>query len=110
MATQRTGQPPDESGGHGPVRPVQARTGVGAAQDSDLVAQHEELDVLGGGPAAHQENQPEDQVQQAQRHAGIMSDQRSSLVSGQAGLLTPHRASVTQSRRDPERCGAIPDR
>ena len=46
MATQRTGQPPDESGGHGPVRPVQARTGVGAAQDSGLVAQHEELDVL----------------------------------------------------------------
>ena len=27
---------------------------VGAAQDCDLVPQHEELDVLGGGRAAHQ--------------------------------------------------------
>jgi hypothetical protein len=38
----------DEGGKHGPVRPVQTRTWVGAAQDGDLVAQHEEFDVLGG--------------------------------------------------------------
>ena len=85
MATQCAGQPPDEGGEHGPVRPVQAWSWVGAAQDGDLVAQHEELDVLGGGRAAHQQDQPEhlpeDQVQQPQRHAGIMSDQRSPLVS-----------------------------
>ena len=85
MATQRSGQPPHEGGEHGPVRPVQAWSWVGAAQDGDLVAQHEELDVLGGGRAAHQQDQPEhlpeDQVQQPQRHAGIMSDQRSPLVS-----------------------------
>jgi hypothetical protein len=58
---------------------------VGAAQDGDLVAQHEELDVLGGGGASEQKDQskhlPEDQVQQTQRHAGIMSDRRSPLVS-----------------------------
>jgi len=47
MPTQRSGQPPDESGEHGPVHPVQARTWVGATQNSDLVTQHEELDVLG---------------------------------------------------------------
>ena len=85
MATQCAGQPPDERGEHGPVRPVQARSWVGAAQHGDLVAQHEELDVLGGGRAAQQQDQPEhlpeDQVQQPQRHAGIMSDQRSPLVS-----------------------------
>ena len=85
MATQRSGQPPDEGGEHGPVRPVQAWSWVGAAQDGDLVAQHEELDVLGGGRAAHQQDQPEhlpeDQVQQPQRHVGIMPDQRSPLVS-----------------------------
>ena len=46
MATQRSGQPPHESGEHGPVRPVHAWSWVGAAQDGDLVAQHEELDVL----------------------------------------------------------------
>ena len=78
MATQCSGQPPDEGGEHGPVRPVHARSWVGAAQDGDLVAQHEELDVLGGGRAAHQQDQPEhlqeDQVQQPQRHVGIMSD------------------------------------
>ena len=54
MATQRAGQPPDERGEHGPVGPVHARSWVGAAQDGDLVAQHEELDVLRGGRAAQQ--------------------------------------------------------
>src|SRR3954471_3902749 len=66
MATQRSGQPCDEGGEHGPVRPVQARSWVGATQDGDLLAQHEELDVLGGGRTAHQQDQPkylpEDQV------------------------------------------------
>jgi hypothetical protein len=32
---------------------------VGAAQDRDLVPQHEELDVLGGGRATRQQDQPE---------------------------------------------------
>jgi len=66
VATQRSGQPPDEGGEHGPVRPVQAWSWVGAAQDGDLVAQHEELDILAGGRTAHQQNQtkhlPEDQA------------------------------------------------
>ena len=68
VATQRSGQPPDEGGEHGPVGPVQAWSWVGAAQHGDLVAQHEELDVLGGGRSGHQQEQsehlPEDQVQQ----------------------------------------------
>jgi len=51
MATQRSRQPPDERGEHGPVRPLQAGSGVGAAQHRDLVPQHEELDVLGAGRA-----------------------------------------------------------
>ena len=46
MATQRSGQPPDEGSEYGPVRPVQAWPWVGAAQDCNLVPQHEELDVL----------------------------------------------------------------
>ena len=54
MATQCSGQPPDEGGEDGPVRPVHAWSWVGAAEDGDLVPQHEELDVLGGGRAAHQ--------------------------------------------------------
>src|SRR3954451_4112577 len=85
MATKRAWQPLDEGGEHGPVRPVHTWSWVGAAQDGDLVAQHEELDVLGGGRATRQqaepEHLPEDQVQQPQRHPGIMSDQRSPLVS-----------------------------
>ena len=52
MPTQRSGQPPHERGEDGSVRPVQARSWVGAAQDGDFVAQHEELDVLGGGRPA----------------------------------------------------------
>ena len=37
VATQCAGQPPDEGGEHGPVRPVQAWSRVGAAQDGDLI-------------------------------------------------------------------------
>jgi hypothetical protein len=38
MGSQCAGQPPHERGEHGPVRPVQARTWIGTAQDGDLVA------------------------------------------------------------------------
>ena len=68
---------------------------VDPTEDDDLVAQHEELDVLGGGRATRQQDQPEhppkDQVQQPQRHTGIMSDQRSPLVSNPDPTSgTPH--------------------
>ena len=59
MATQCSGQPPDEGGEHGPVAPVHARSWVGAVQDGDLVAQHEQLDVLRGGRATQQPEQSE---------------------------------------------------
>jgi hypothetical protein len=67
------------------------------------VPQHEELDVLGGGGAAHQyeqsEHLPEDQVQQSQRHAGIMRNQRSSVVSDPAlSSGTPHAPDISVSR------------
>ena len=72
MAAQCSGQPPDEGGEHGPVRPVQPWSWVGAAEYGDLVPQHEQFDVLGGGRAAHQQDQPqhlqEEQIQQPQRH------------------------------------------
>ena len=58
MGPQWSGQPSDERGEDGSVRPVQARSWVGAAQDGDLVAQHEELDVLGGRRATQQQDQP----------------------------------------------------
>jgi hypothetical protein len=68
-ASQRSGQPPHKGGEHGPVRPVHTWSWVGAAQDGDLVAQHEELDVLDGGRATRQQDQPEhlpeDRVQQS---------------------------------------------
>jgi hypothetical protein len=85
MAMQGSGQPLDEGGEDGPVGPVQAWSWVGAAQDGDFVAQHEELDVFGGGRADREldqpEHLPEDQVRQSQRHLGIMSVRRSPLVS-----------------------------
>ena len=37
MAPQRAGQPPDERGEDGSVCPVQAGSGVGAAEHGDLV-------------------------------------------------------------------------
>ena len=54
MTTQCAGQTPDEGGEHSPVGPVHARSWVDAAQDGDLVAQHEEFDVLRGGCAVQQ--------------------------------------------------------
>ena len=95
MTTQRAGQPPHEGGEHGPVRPVQAWSWVGAAEDGGLVPLDEELDVLGGGRAAHQQDQsehlPEDQIQQPQRHVGIMPNSRLLLVSDPGPTSgTPH--------------------
>ena len=59
MATQPLGQPPDEGGEDGSVRPVHAWFRVRAAEHGDLVPQHEEFDVLGRGRAAHQHDQSE---------------------------------------------------
>ena len=59
MAPQRSGQPSDEGGEHGPVRPLQTRCGVGAAHHRNLVAQHEQLDILRGRRATEQQDQSE---------------------------------------------------
>src|SRR5215217_1522050 len=56
----------------GPGRPVEAGLGVGSAEYRDLVAQDEELDVLGRRRAAEQhqpaEDPIEDQIEEAERH------------------------------------------
>ena len=74
MATQRSGQPLDEGGEDRPVCPVHAWSRVGAAKHGDLVPEHEEFDVPGGGRAAHLQDQPQyvrtDQVEQPKRHIG----------------------------------------
>ena len=74
MPPQRLGQPPDQGGHHGPVRPVQTWSRVGAAEHRDFMPQDEQLDVLGGGRAAHQQDQSEhvleDQIQEARRRGG----------------------------------------
>ena len=102
MAAQRSGQPPDERGEHGPVRPLQARSGVGAAEHGDLVAQHEELDVLGGGRAAQQQEQPEhlleDQIQQPQRHGGDHA--RPLAITITAGQRHVQHSGTPQAARD----------
>ena len=54
VATQCAGQPLDEGGEYGSVGPVHARSWVGAAEHSDLVAEREKHDVFGGGGAGHQ--------------------------------------------------------
>ena len=89
VAPQCPGQPPHERGEHGPVRPVQAWPWVGAAQDGDLVAQHEELDVLGGGRAARQHDQPE--------HLPKIKYSNRSDTSGSC-TTSDHRWSATQAR------------
>ena len=84
IPTQCAGQPPDESGDHGPVRPVQTWSWVGA-QDGDLVAQHEELDVLGGGRTTRQQKRPEHLPEASNRAtAATRSDHvRPAITAGQ---------------------------
>ncbi len=102
MTTQRSGQPPNEGREDCPVCPVHPWSWVGAAQDRDLVAQHEELNVLGGGRATQQQDQPEhppeDQVQEPQRHVRIMPTRRLPLVSDPARVLKPHRSRPPEAR------------
>jgi len=57
---QVPGQQPGERGDHGPVGPVQLRTGDLAAQHGDLVPQYQDLDVLEGVVAGEQ-RQPAEQ-------------------------------------------------
>jgi hypothetical protein len=71
MATQCSGQPSDEGRERSPVRPVHAWSWVGAAEHGDLVAQHEELDVLGGGRATRQQDQPENTPEASSREAAM---------------------------------------
>ena len=54
VAAQCAGQLLHEGCEHGSVGPVHAWSWVGAAQDGDLMAQHEELDVLGVRRSGHQ--------------------------------------------------------
>jgi hypothetical protein len=74
MTAQDRGQASDQSGEHGSVSPVQAGLGVRSAENGDLVAQDEELDVLGRRGAAEQhqpaEKPVEDRIEQTQRHVG----------------------------------------
>ena len=118
VATQCAGQPPHEGGEHGPVRPVQARTRVGATQHRNLVTQHEELDVLGGGRAAHQQVQPEhlqeDQVQQRAPRGAVVADggERPSVLCRRGGgvklaAADPGIAGVGGSSRD--KVGSVQD-
>jgi hypothetical protein len=76
-----------------------------SSQDRNLVPQHEELNVLGGGRATQQKDQPEhlpeDQVQEPQRHARIMPGQRSSLVSDPARVMEPRTPSWRSTTRCP---------
>ena len=64
-----------------------------AAADVAVVARRGPPSYGGGGRADRQqpEHLPEDQIQQPQRHIGIMPTRRSPLVSDPARVLEPHR-------------------
>jgi len=49
VQSQPSRQEPDQRGEHGAVSPVQPGPRSGAAQHGDLVPQHQQLGVLGGG-------------------------------------------------------------
>ena len=66
------GQQPRQGGYHGPVSPVRFRAGDLAAQDRDLVPEHQDFHVL-GNIAAGEERQPagqpdHEQIDEAKEH------------------------------------------
>jgi hypothetical protein len=69
---QGSGQAPDQRGEDSTVGPVHAGAWLGPPQHRDLMAQDEQLDVLGCWGSAKKDepcgDPGEDQVQQAHRH------------------------------------------
>jgi hypothetical protein len=98
MSPPCSGQPPDQGGEDGSVRPVHAWSRVGAAEDGDLMPQDEELDVRGGGRAAHQQDRVRapggrsNTATAATRRRSWLAcgGCRSPLVSGMRRILEPH--------------------
>jgi hypothetical protein len=72
VTAQHRGQSPDQRGEQRAVGPVQPRPRIGSTKYRDLVAQDEQLDVLGRRRAAEQhqpaEDPIEDQIEEAERH------------------------------------------
>jgi hypothetical protein len=72
MPPQHLRQPADERGEDRSIRPVHTRPWIRSPQDGNVVAQYQELDVLGRRRAAEQQQQVQqpqkDQVKQTQRH------------------------------------------
>jgi len=70
MTAQHRGKASDQRGERGSVGPVQAWSRVGSAEYSDLVAQDEDLDVLGrrwaAEPRQEAEQPDEDQVEETE--------------------------------------------
>ena len=80
---------------------AQSRRGLGLARRKTATSWRSmrSSDVLGGGPVAHQQDQPEhlhkDQVKQPLRHVGTLCDRRSLLVSDpRLSSGTPHGAQI----------------
>jgi hypothetical protein len=96
MTTQRLRRPLDQGGEHGPVRPVHVRSRVGAAQHSDLKAQQEELEVLGGGRADREWDQSEhrQKIKYSSRNdtAGSCPPPDHRWSATQPEFWNPHRA------------------
>ena len=72
MQAEMTGQQPPKGGHHGAVGPVRLRAGDLAAQDRDLMPEHQDLRIL-NGIAPRQERQPAErpnhqQVDKANEH------------------------------------------
>jgi hypothetical protein len=84
---QLLGQQPDQRGEDGTVRPGQAGLRILSPQDRHLMAQDEDLGVLGGGGSCEQyqpaQHPAEDQIQQAKRHNASSSPNPSCYVAGQ---------------------------
>jgi hypothetical protein len=93
------GQPLDERGEDGPVCPVQAGSGVRAAEHGDLVPEDEQFDVLDGGRATQQHEQSEH----------LLEDQYNSRSDRAAIMPSRWRSSILAGQRQVQHCGTPQD-
>ena len=108
---QWPGEKPGQRGEHCPVGPIQLRLGILPLQHRHLLAQHQQLGVLGScrareqhHPASHAD---EEQVQNPYSHKPVMLPAAGSLA--QANLQVSHLRPVLEPHRQQGQPSAQPD-
>jgi hypothetical protein len=92
---QARGQQPGQGGDHGAVGPVRPGAGNLAAQDGDLMPEHQDLSVLGGALRARSASQPNSLIMSRQTRRTSMIVERNGRSQALARVGTAHASTAT---------------